>query len=331
MHAMSGSGMSIGRPGPERHWQRLGFDRSVPRETVHKTAAAEVLLTDAERLGDERFAVGASWRRDHYLAHHGGPAADPVLLAETARQTAIYLSHRFFGVAHGVPFVLSGISVELFEALPPVDEEYLAVGLDVVCRKPAGGPRLRLELDADVVVRHRSVGRARVRWEPMEPRRYALLRRRGGQGPGEAGPRTAPSCVPLPPARVGQLAERDVLLAADASAAHVWWLRLDRAQPVLFDHDSDHVPGMTLVEAFRQAARVASADGRPGASGATLLDVTFTAFCEPDVPVSITAEPAGRGAGVFTLRAHQAGRELASAEVGHGVPESSAVRLEAAC
>ncbi len=331
MHAMSGLGMGIGRPGPERHWQRLDFDRCVPRETVHKAAAAEVLLTDAERLGDDRFAVGAAWHRDHYLAHHGGPAADPVLLAETARQIAIYLSHRFFGVAHGVPFVLSGISVELFEALPPVGEEYLAVGLDVVCRKPAEGARLRLELDADVVLRHRSVGRARVRWEPMEPRRYALLRRRGGQGPGEAAPRTAPSCVPLSPARVGQLAERDVLIAADSSDGNVWWLRLDRAHPVLFDHESDHVPGMTLVEAFRQAGRVASADSRPGASGATLLDVTFTAFCEPDVPVSITAEPADRGAAFFTLRARQAGRELASAEVGHGVPKSSGMRLEAAC
>ncbi|MET9426927.1 MULTISPECIES: ScbA/BarX family gamma-butyrolactone biosynthesis protein [unclassified Streptomyces] len=329
----------------------MNFDRCVPRESVHKAAEGEVLLTDAQRLGDDRFAVAALWNRDHYLAHHGGPASDPVLLAETARQTAIHVSHRFLGVAYGMPFVLSEISVDLFEALPPVGAEPLAVGLDVVCRAPAeGARRLRLELEAEVLVRHRSVGRVRVAWEPMEPRRYALLRRRGGQAPDEAPPRHQPPhvtpshvpsshfplpYVPLPPARVGQLAERDVLIAAaDPHRAGRWWLRLDQDHPVLFDHESDHVPGMMLVEAFRQAGRVAAADSRPGASGVTRLAVTFSAFGELAVPVAITAEPAERtdpAGTVFTLRARQGDRELAHATVRHGRADPAWSRLGEAC
>ncbi|GAA5213340.1 ScbA/BarX family gamma-butyrolactone biosynthesis protein [Streptomyces thinghirensis] len=309
----------------------MNFDRCVPRKSVHKAVDSEVLLTDAVRLGDDRFTVAARWHRDHYLAHHGGPAADPVLLMETARQAAIHLSHRFLDVEYGMPFVLSEISAELFETLPPVREDHLAVVLDVVCRRPAeGARRLRLEIEADVLVRHRRVGRVGVCWEPMAPRRYALLRRRGGQEPGAVPSHPTPSRDPLWPARVGQIAERDVLIADDSLRKNRWWLRLDREHPVLFDHDCDHVPGMALVEAFRQAAGVAAADNRPGASGVTLLTVVFSAFGELDAPVSITAESVTSG-GTAAIRAHQGDRELAFATVRCGAVDSVLGRLEAAC
>ncbi|WP_371483596.1 ScbA/BarX family gamma-butyrolactone biosynthesis protein [Kitasatospora sp. NBC_00315] len=318
-----------GRPGPEQHWKAMEFERRVPRESVHKAADAEVLLTDAQRLGADRFAVAARWDRDHYLAHYGGRAADPVMLAETTRQTAIHLSHRFLDVPYGMPFVLSEASVDLSETVPPVGSGHLAVGLDVSCHRPAeGARRLRLELTADVLVRHRLIGRTRLCWEPMEPGRYAMLRRRGGREPLVAPP-AGPPRLPLSPATVGQRAERDVLIAADPTRAGIWWLRLDLDHPVLFDHEADHVPGMALIEAFRQAGHVAAADRRAGASGVTLLGVKFTAFGELDAPVAITAEATGPG--VFTLRAHQGERELAHATVRFDAAEPARTLLGTAC
>ncbi|WP_185832351.1 ScbA/BarX family gamma-butyrolactone biosynthesis protein [Streptomyces sp. WAC 04229] len=304
-----------GLPGPESHWRELTHDRRVPRRSVHKASEAEVLLTDAMHLGGERYAVAAAWHRDHYLAHRGGPAADPVLLVETVRQTAIHLSHRFLGVPHGMPFVLSEARVELVEDLPAPDAVPLGVGLDVTCRRAAtSARRLRLELEGDVLVRHRRLGRVRLCWEPMEPRRYAVVRRHGGQG-APAGPsEPGPARVALEPVRVGHLSRRDVLIDADPLRADRWWLRLDTEHPVLFDHESDHVPGMALVEAFRQAGRVATAGSRPQAGGVRLLDVAFTAFGELDAPVTITAHPLGDGLSAF--RAHQGGRELACARIG---------------
>jgi hypothetical protein len=291
-----------------------------------------VLLADAIRLGDERFAVAAVWHRDHYLTHHDGPAADPVLLAETARQAAIHLSHRFFDVAYGMPFVLNEISVDLSETLPPVGSQPLAVGLDIVCRRPdRGARRLRLALEGDVLVRHRSVGRVRVSWEPMEPRRYDLVRWRGTRGPAQPASWPEPPPASLPPAQVGHRAEADVLICADPVRPNSWWLRLDPKHPVLFDHESDHVPGMALVEAFRQAGRVAAADSRPGASGVTLVDVAFQAFGEPEVPVSITAKPATPGGRCYTLHAHQGERELARATVACGAARLGTASLDAAC
>jgi hypothetical protein len=113
---------------------------------VHKSATAEVLLTDAAHLGDDRFVVAAVWHRDHFLGHRGAPASDPVLLAETARQAAIHLSHRFHDIPEGRPFVLDEVAVELDEALPPADREPLALGLDIRCRRTAG-PYRRTSLE----------------------------------------------------------------------------------------------------------------------------------------------------------------------------------------
>ncbi|MFI6438762.1 ScbA/BarX family gamma-butyrolactone biosynthesis protein [Streptomyces sp. NPDC050759] len=314
----------------------------MPRASVHKSATAEVLLTDAVHLGDDRFAVAAVWHRDHFLGHHGAPASDPVLLAETARQAAIHLSHRFHDIPEDRPFVLDEVAVELDEALPPADAEPLALGLDIRCRRTAGpSRRTGLELDAVVRTAHRRPGRARVRWEVIEPRRYAVLRKRGAPEPGTPGEPEPAATVPVPAHLVGGRQEHDVLLAADPARPDRWWLRLDLGHPVLFDHPSDHIPGMALVEAFRQAVLVTvgdghRADGSEAARQVRILITRFTSFGELNLPVSITVESAGgdHGAGpetAFTLRAVQGERELASARVVCATPHSGRRPEGAAC
>ncbi|MEU9385118.1 AfsA-related hotdog domain-containing protein, partial [Streptomyces sp. NPDC048279] len=85
-------------------------------------------------------------------------------------------------------------------------------------------------------------------------------------------------------------------MSADPARRHRWWLRLDVEHPVLFDHPSDHVPGMALMAAFRQVALVTATDA---ARYVRSLAARFTSFGELDQPVSITAEhpagPAGPG------------------------------------
>ncbi|MGY4929459.1 ScbA/BarX family gamma-butyrolactone biosynthesis protein [Streptomyces sp. 900105755] len=306
-------------------WNGLGFDHPVPRETVHKHATGEVLLTDAARLDAERFAVAAAWHRDHFLDHLGGRTSDPVLLAETARQAAIHLSHRFHEVPYGRHFVLSELAVELTGPLPAPAPAPLALGLDARCLRADRHPRrTKLELEAEVRTEHRRLGRARVRWEVLEDRRYALLRKRGTPDTGAApAPAPEPSrAVPLPPSRVGQRQDRDVLISADPARPDRWWLRLDLDHPVLFDHPSDHIPGMALVAAFRQVALVTAGDTDRYVRS---LVTRFSSFGELDLPVSVTAERAddagGTGRAVeLLLRAEQGGRELASARVVCALP-----------
>ncbi|WP_265415961.1 AfsA-related hotdog domain-containing protein, partial [Streptomyces otsuchiensis] len=75
-----------------------------------------------------------------------------------------------------------------------------------------------------------------------------------------------PLSEPVPPAIVGRLDERDVVLGLPGSAAGrrdlAWSLRVDPGHPVLFDHATGDVPGMVLLEAARQAAQAACAPYR---------------------------------------------------------------------
>lgn len=61
-----------------------------------------------------------------------------------------------------------------------------------------------------------------------------------------------------------------------------WPLRVDRTHPILFDHQLDHVPGMLLLEAARQAGFSAISTAIVGYRATSLLAcrLEFLAFCE---------------------------------------------------
>ncbi|SEL54020.1 A-factor biosynthesis hotdog domain-containing protein [Streptacidiphilus jiangxiensis] len=88
----------------------------------------------------------------------------------------------------------------------------------------------------------------------------------------------------------------DVLLARTPEGR----LRLhveDDGHPVWFDHPSDHVPGMVLLEAARQCSRLlGSTTARPDAVPG--LTLRTTRFCEWDGPVLLRHEPRPHGARV---------------------------------
>ncbi|MCZ0971672.1 AfsA-related hotdog domain-containing protein [Streptomyces albulus] len=65
---------------------------------------------------------------------------------------------------------------------------------------------------------------------------------------------------------------------------------MNTAHPVLFDHPVDHVPGMLMVEAARQAARAVA----PHWSLPVALDCSFARYAELDAPCWVGARAAGR-------------------------------------
>ncbi|MEV8478978.1 ScbA/BarX family gamma-butyrolactone biosynthesis protein [Streptomyces sp. NPDC051173] len=308
--------------------RRLGFAPTVERRLVHKAADSQVLLTDAEQVGEDHFLVAASWSPDHLL-YRPGPsgAGDPTLLVESMRQSAIYLSHMFYGIpTEGQHFVLSHLSADIVPRGLPFDESAaLPVVLDVTCVRTSTRPnRFSMQLSVSLYIHGRWYGRADFRWAVLPQAAYDALRHRNRPvlDAAHATDNPAAGTFLLRPGAVGRRLERDVLLAQAPDAPEgTWRLRMDRTHPVHFDHDSDHVPGMVLLEALNQAAHASyvreyGAVSRLAPWGVSSLEAQFSCFGELDHPIDIVVRPVlepGPSRAGFEISAVQGDRTLTSA------------------
>ncbi|WP_069759905.1 ScbA/BarX family gamma-butyrolactone biosynthesis protein [Streptomyces sp. LUP47B] len=262
---------------------------TVPREYVHRASVAEVFLIGwrADPTGSDNpsdsFVVRAQWPRSHALFAPMAGHQDPLLMVESIRQTGSLLAHAEYGVPFGHQFLMRDIS---FTAAPSAFEVGSAptdVELRTVCR--------------DIVRRGRTI--AGMHYE-VSVRRDGLTIATGGAGFSCASPaahrrlregRPTTTCRALPapvdPAEVGHAGPEHVVLAAPATPGEARWeLRVDTGHAVYFDHPVDHVPGMVLIEAARQAARAAT-----GLPTALLLglETEFARYAELDAPCWIEA------------------------------------------
>ncbi|WP_328751284.1 A-factor biosynthesis protein [Streptomyces sp. NBC_00285] len=256
---------------------------TVPRELVHRVAVAETLLTGWNRTGTDRFTLTAQWPRAHQL--HVSPdrsAYEPLLIAETVRQCGALLAHSAYEVPIGHQFVLQELRVD-------THPEHLAVGaapaepviditVDEIRRR--GGRPTALRYDAVLRLGGERVatGRVAVSWTNQSV--YRRLRRGRTADIGVLRlPQPPPP--PLPAGTVGRALRADVLLSPTARSDR-WRLRVDTAHPVFFDHPLDHIPGMLLLEAARQAAR---AHGGGDRWVPTSFHAAFHQYAELDKPV----------------------------------------------
>ncbi|MFI6093669.1 ScbA/BarX family gamma-butyrolactone biosynthesis protein [Streptomyces sp. NPDC051218] len=272
---------------------------TVPKELVHRAAVAEVLLTGWERHDESRFTVTAQWPRGHsFFTPINGSHYDPLMATETIRQVGSLLAHAEFQVPLGHQFLMRDLEVA-------VDPQYLA--LEGV---PAS---LELEVTYTEVKQRRNTHTAA---------RYEAVIRRDGHIVATGG--AAYTCVgpeiyqrlrgsklssdrpllrltaPVSPQSVGRMSPMDVALSP-LGEGNRWQLRVDTRHPILFDHPVDHVPGMVLIEAARQATTAVLAPASPGTVTflPTRIASTFQRYAELDSPCVIEAHqvPTGPGSG----------------------------------
>lgn len=308
---------------------------TVPREYVHRTAVSEVFLTNWRQDGPGGWLVTAQWPRAHSFYGPAGGLHDPLLLIETVRQAGILLSH----VAHGVPLdhpiIWQKVSYVLRpQALrathTPADVALHVTDHDVVRRrKQLAGVRQEFRIVRDGA----ELARASLTYTCHSPAVYRRLRGEYGDLL-LANARRLPPSEPVAPPVVGRDRAADVVLSpagrtgpdAPAEPADRWRLRVDTAHPVLFDHPVDHVPGMLMVEAARQAARAVA----PHWSLPVALDCSFARYAELDAPCWVGARAAGAGADgrrEVSVRVEQHGRPVVDARVTglplpQGLPDS---------
>jgi hypothetical protein len=237
----------------------LNWSRPLPEELVHRSSKSEVFITSVSCDGDDAFLLAARWPSDHPFYHPDETGRhDPMLIAETMRQSGIVVAHTGYGVPLGIQFIMADISFYLINAAA------LIVGKD--------HPGLVVSLSCSEVVRRGGMLR-RARFHVgllRDGARFAygsgLLfcvpcgayeQFRARRGPAPPAPR--PPLPRLNPAVVGRRWEGDVLLCDGpgwrrGSSAASWRVQVDPDHPALFDHPLDHLPGMVQLETFRQAA-----------------------------------------------------------------------------
>ncbi|MEU5208693.1 ScbA/BarX family gamma-butyrolactone biosynthesis protein [Streptomyces sp. NPDC020742] len=282
--------MSTATAGTAGKSEPLDRSRTVERELVHRTSVAEVLLTDARPTGTPHvFAAAASWPRAHpTFPRDGSQRHSPLVLVETLRQLGLYLPLRFYAVPETFHAVITDLHFGIApDAEPPAGSGATEITCEArvggVWREPdasAVGLRLDVEFSASGVAFGRGGGGVRF----LADAPYEALRARAA---GRAAPAHHPAGAHRPPpAELAVNHPQDVVLAVDRDGPFV--SPADPLHPFLFDHPSDHVPGMVLLEAARQAAahRSRGALARPRAGR-----LRATRFTEPDPPARVWCIP----------------------------------------
>ncbi|MER5858141.1 MULTISPECIES: ScbA/BarX family gamma-butyrolactone biosynthesis protein [unclassified Streptomyces] len=261
---------------------------TVAREYVHRAALSEVFLTGWSKGGPDSFTVTAQWPRSHsfYSSEHG--LYDPLLLSETVRQTGLLLMHVGYHMPFGHQISWSRLQYAINPQALRIEPTPAEIELHVTCSdiKYQGKMPRTMVMHLEAVRAGSLLAMASIRFNTHSPAVYQRLR--AGRNTQEIFASVPEPIEPVSRAAVGRLRLQDIVLSPTEDSAR-WQLRVDTSHPVLFDHPVDHVPGMLLLEAVRQAGHAMD----PAQAGAALpvsLDVSFNRYVEFDEPCWIEAE-----------------------------------------
>ncbi|MFE1500438.1 AfsA-related hotdog domain-containing protein, partial [Streptomyces albidoflavus] len=124
---------------------RQGLATHVPGEFVHRADPADIIPTDWTRLRENRFSVSARWPASlPFFSPVAGVRHDPVLVAETIRQTTTLVAHAELGVPLDDQFVIWSLFYSADPDALAVDGLSPDVHVDVICSDlTSRGGRLR--------------------------------------------------------------------------------------------------------------------------------------------------------------------------------------------
>ncbi|MEV0375561.1 ScbA/BarX family gamma-butyrolactone biosynthesis protein [Streptomyces sp. NPDC050636] len=255
----------------------------MPQEFAHRRAMEDVLITSWSRLDDDHFSLTAQWPHDHtyFTPSHG--RHHPLLAGETIRQAGLLLSHAELGVPLGHHFILADL-------VYTTDPERLTVGtgpteltIDVRCsntRMRAGAMTsghfdMTIHMDGQII----ATGNSSV--TVTAPAVYRRIR--GERLSARHADRPLPA--PVEP-RLTSSAHPDEVLLAPTDQPGRWLLRLATGHASVVNPANDHIPGMALLDAAQQAARVITS---PNSFIPYAFGTEFRRYAEHDIPCVIEA------------------------------------------
>ncbi|MGW0083685.1 ScbA/BarX family gamma-butyrolactone biosynthesis protein [Streptomyces sp. NPDC003393] len=287
---------------------------TVPREYVHRSSLAEVFLTGCEKLDDTHYSLTGQWPRAHtFFTSADGTRHDPMQAVETIRQVGLYLAHAELGVPLGHQFLMWDIKVTTHAERLLIGAVPSDLTLKASCTDMAWKGRRLSEFTMHIDVERNGLlcASGGGRFSCIAPATYRRLRG-AAAGAQRIGRMTPPS--PEAPSVYGRILPFDVVLSPTGRPGH-WLVDPDPRHPILFDHNADHIPGMVLLEAARQAA---CSLARPHAFSPSNLHAAFLRYAEFDAPCRLEAAPApstGESAARVLVTGRQGDADVFTAEI----------------
>ncbi|QWB24419.1 MULTISPECIES: ScbA/BarX family gamma-butyrolactone biosynthesis protein [Streptomyces] len=284
---------------PERgpHTAGRTTGRAVTTALAHRTTDTDVFPTRWRRISDTRFRFTAHWPAAHpFFGPVDDRHQDPMIVGETLRQASMVLAHAEFGAPADTHFVMWDLTVRADPSALTLSDAAEPVDIDVVCsevrRRGRGLSSMRTTME------FRRAGRFVARGTGSTGCTSPLAYRRLRERQLTALETPVPLLEGIAPELAGRSRAEDVVLAP-ADRPGVWLLRVDTRHPVLFPRPNDHVPGMVLFEAARQAATAAT--GRhPFLPRA--MTARFARYAELHSPCRLETEVLGADPGEVTVR-----------------------------
>lgn len=231
---------------------------------VHRAALSEVFLTNSIKIDDAHFQCAAQLPRTNlYFNDIASPEPyyDLVLLVEIFRQASIYISHAYLDVAVTDKFLYLDSKTHIVESgllaastRPTNAVIDVRVYGDYIRRGLRQGVTLDMALliDGQPAAIHDKMS---IRW--MSSDAWNRIRDKGlSRLPHGVHSRCAP-VTPTAPERVARHHLGNVVvgsLMSDATSGSFTELVIPFRNGGIFDHPLDHIPGMLLLEGFRQSA-----------------------------------------------------------------------------
>ncbi|MFD9813373.1 ScbA/BarX family gamma-butyrolactone biosynthesis protein [Streptomyces sp. NPDC059080] len=264
---------------------------AVRKEFLHLSFDDSVFLTGCERRGAMEFALTARWPGFIRAAESGGVRHEPLVVAQTIRQAGLLIAHAEFETPLNHAMLLRTFGFRLDASFQPPE----GVPVEVVLHASGAeqdrrgarltGLRLQMELTTPEGMR---IGSGATDFEWIAPAVYRRLRGNHVEAVRDQPPLPAP----VAPERVGRHDPAEVALSPTERARR-WQLRCDFSNRLLYDHPVDHAPGLVLIEAAHQAARLTA----PASFVPRTVRTAFDQYVEFDAPCWIEAETFGGEAG----------------------------------
>lgn len=236
-------------------WQDRRFGATVGREFVHRRAVSEVFPTAVTRASETEFTVFAQWPRWHVFYGRPNSSFDSALVVETLRQLTVLIAHTYLSVPLGSPFLMPqiGITMAANRSRDTSRPAEVTAKVQVSNQRSSHHGIAVFGTAATFLVDGQEIARGDATARIVDPAIYSRFRS------ARVPPSTTGLISPVPAADVGHISDWNVVVGRPTGQRR-WPLRVDTTNPILFDHPLDHIPGVLLIEAVRQALRLETQD-----------------------------------------------------------------------